>query len=145
MKQNLDQLESSHTQLAAEAHQTSAAREDSLAHIGTLQDDLQKVRTAAAQEKAELQSQHQGEVQELRKGLEEVEGLRECSAGLEERNKELIAQVEKSSEMEEQIKSLSLQLEAEQSSKEVRDSFFCLSSSYHSMCVGLEGRVGAPS
>lgn len=144
LKQEVDKLESSHTQLAAEAQQASAVSEGSMAHIGALQDDLQTVRTEAAQEKAELQSQHQGEVQELRKELAEVESLRECAARLEERNKELTVEADKGSKMEEQVKSLTLQLEAEQASKNVSGWEHLLVSAKHPLCAGLEGRAGVP-
>lgn len=122
LKQKVDQLESSHTQLTAKAQEASVAKEDSLTHIGALQDDLQKVRTAADQEKTELQTQHQGEVQELRKKLVDFESLTEHAAQLEKQNKQLTTQVDKGSKMEEQIKSLNLQLEAEQASKKVSPS-----------------------
>lgn len=120
LKQKVDKLESIRTQLAAEAQKASTMKDDSLAHITTLQDDLQKSRTVAAKEKAELQTQHQGEVEGLRKSLAEVEDLRGCVVRLEEQNQQLSSQVDESSKLEEQVKSLGTQLEAEQTSKKVR-------------------------
>lgn len=145
LKQEVDKLESSHTQLAAEAQQASAVSEGSMAHIGALQDDLQTVRTEAAQEKAELQSQHQGEVQELRKELAEVESLRECAARLEERNKELTVEADKGSKMEEQVKSLTLQLEAEQASKnDLKEELECQTKAMSNGLVAVQGLSNGP-
>lgn len=141
LKQRLSQLESSHAQLTTEAQQASSAKEDGLAQIGALQDDLNKVRSTAAQEKVELQRQHQVELEGLRRDLAEVERLRESAARSEEESKQLedrkkqLAELEdrnrQLAELEERNKKLAL-LEAE--SKQ-------LAAQADSKVLGLEEQV----
>lgn len=112
-------LETARAQLASSAQQASAAKEDVLARIGALQGEKETVLAAAGREKAGLQAQHRDEVEGMRKGLADLEVLKEMVGRLEEQNQQLAPHVDMCSQLEERVKSLGVQLEAEQTTKKV--------------------------
>lgn len=121
LKQSVDLLEASKTQLLAEVQKASSAKDESLTRMDALREEFEQTRDQEiAQERAEMQAQHQDEVDRLKKSLAEMDALRENVGALEERNEQLATQVEKCSSLEQQVDALGQQLEVEQVTKKVR-------------------------
>lgn len=122
LKQQVEQLESAQAQLLAQAQSAaSSAQDQSLARVEALREEFEQSRDQEiARERAEMQAQHQEEVERLRKGAAEEAGrLRESLGGVEERNKQLLVQVETCSGLQQQVTSLSQQLDAEKTAAKV--------------------------
>ena len=115
LKQQVEELVAAQQALKAAQSAAAAVKNEDSARYKAMEAEAEKVQKEAAQEKAALQAQHREEVVGLRKEMEATreEGLRE----LEEERK---AQVLACSRLKDQIKSLALQLEAEEASKKVR-------------------------
>lgn len=120
-KQKAEALEAAKTQLFAEVQKASSVKDNSLSRMEALREEFEQTRDQEiARERAELQAQHQEEVDRLKESLAELDGLRNSVGTLEERNKELSSQVEKCSSLEQQVAALGQQLEAEQAAKKVK-------------------------
>ena len=116
LKQKVDHLEAANSKLVVDLN---LAKGENMAHMKSLQEDLERSRSADARVKAELQR----EGEELRKGAAEVVALRETvtqqDGKLAEQGQQLASQVEVNRSLEAKVASLTQQFEAEQARNKV--------------------------